>query len=173
MTSEQKLTNYQQVVEFNTAFGVETNAKPQMNLFKEDPKLVNYRLSLINEEVAELREAIETSDFVETIDALSDILYVTYGAFTAFGIDADKAFRLVHESNMSKLCKTEKEAQDTVEWYKTNEASRYDSPSYRLSDDKVHYVVYNVNTKKILKSINYLPVQFTSLKLRVPLSGTD
>ena len=163
MESQNNSSNYQQVVEFNHAFGVDTNVTPQMNLFKEDPKLVNYRLSLINEEVSELRDAIETSDFIETIDALSDILYVTYGAFTAFGIDADKAFRLVHESNMSKLCKTESEAQETVEWYKKNESSRYDSPNYRLSDDKIHYVVYNESTKKILKSIRYSPVKFTSL----------
>lgn len=163
MASEQKLTNYQQVLEFNNAFGVDTHTTPKMELFKEDPKLVNYRLSLINEEVSELKDAIKTSDFIETIDALADILYVTYGAFTAFGIDADKAFRLVHESNMSKLCKTEKEAQDTVQWYKNNESSRYDSPNYRLSDDKIHYVVYNESTKKILKSINYKPVKFTSL----------
>lgn len=156
-------SNYKQVVEFNNAFGVETNTIPKPELFKEDPKLVNYRVSLIKEEVSELLDAVNNHDFVETIDALTDILYVTYGAFTAFGIDADKAFSLVHKSNMSKLCKTEKEAIDTVEWYKKNESERYDSPAYRLSDDNVHYVVYNVSTKKILKSIYYSPVKFDSL----------
>ena len=134
-------SNYKQVVEFNNAFGVDSHNTPKVELFKEDPKLVNYRV----------------------IDALTDILYVTYGAFTAFGIDADKAFNLVHKSNMSKLCKTEKEAQDTVEWYKQHESERYDSPAYRLSDDNIHYVVYNISTKKILKSIYYSPVKFDSL----------
>lgn len=156
-------SNYKQVVEFNNAFGVDSHNTPKVELFKEDPKLVNYRVSLINEEVNELLEAVQNHDFVETIDALTDILYVTYGAFTAFGIDADKAFDLVHKSNMSKLCKSEKEAQDTVKWYKQHESERYDSPAYRLSNDNIHYVVYNTSTKKILKSIHYLPVKFDSL----------
>jgi hypothetical protein len=84
-----------------------------------------------------------------------------YGAFGAFGVHADIAFELVHKSNMSKLCKTEEEAIETVESYKKD--SRYDSPAYRLSDDGKHYVVYNQSTSKILKSINYSPVSFDSL----------
>ena len=156
------LTNFQKVAnEFNGAFGVNTNTTPQRNLFDVDPKLVNYRLSLINEEVDELKDAISKKDIVETIDALSDILYVVYGAYTAFGVDADAAFDLVHKSNMSKLCKTEEEAIRTVESYKNDE--RYDSPAYRLSPDGSYYVVYNRSTNKILKSIEYNPVSFDSL----------
>ena len=93
--------------------------------------------------------------------ALSDILYVVYGAFGAFGINADDAFDLVHKSNMSKLCKTELEAIQTVESYKND--PRYDSPNYRLSPNHKYYVVYNESTKKILKSIYYKPVSFDSL----------
>ena len=105
------LTNYQKVAsEFNNAFGVQTNLTPQFNLYDSDPNLVNYRRSLINEETMELNDAIGSKNFVETIDALSDILYVVYGAFSAFGIDADEAFDIVHQSNMSKLCKTEEDA---------------------------------------------------------------
>jgi len=85
-------TNYQKVLnEFNESFGVIGNDKPQYRLFDTDPKLVKYRLDLINEEVNELKEAIENKDFKETIDALTDILYVVYGAYSAFGVDADKA----------------------------------------------------------------------------------
>ena len=62
---------------------------------------------------------------------------------------------------MSKLCKNEKEAIETVEWYVKE--GRYDSPAYRLSDDGKYYVVYNKNTMKILKSINYTPVNFDSI----------
>ena len=156
------LSNFQKVRdEFNIAFGIKNNSVSQPNLFKSDSKLVKYRLSLINEETKELNEAIENDDFIETIDALSDILYVVYGAFSSFGIDADKAFDLVHKSNMSKLCKNEKEAIETVEWYVKE--GRYDSPAYRLSDDGKYYVVYNKNTMKILKSINYTPVNFDSI----------
>jgi len=161
--SNTNITNYQKILEFNKAFGVEGNDKPQFNIFDENPKLVNYRLSLILEEVKELQEAIQQKDLVETVDALADIMYVTLGAFTAIGVDADAAFDLVHKSNMSKLCISEEEAQQTVEWYKKNESHRYDSPNYRKSDDNIHWVVYNESTKKILKNINYSPVKFDSI----------
>jgi predicted HAD superfamily Cof-like phosphohydrolase len=155
------MSNFDKVLEFNKAFGVTTNTTSQYNLFDTDTKLVNYRKELILEEVDELKDAIEKKDFVETIDALTDILYVVYGAFSAFGVNADEAFDIVQKSNMSKLCSSEEEAIQTVESYKSD--SRYDSPAYRLSEDGVHYVVYNKNTKKILKSINYTPANFSEL----------
>lgn len=152
-------SNFQKVLKFNKSFGVPINTDLQKDLFIKDPALVNFRLDLILEEVGELKEAIKNSDFEETIDALTDILYVVYGAYTAFGVDADKAFDIVQESNMSKLCKTEQEAKDTVEWYLKNEP-RYDSPEYRKSSDDINYIVFNKSTRKILKSINYTPANF-------------
>merc|ERR1712194_828928 len=111
--------------------------------------------------------AAKNHDMTEVLDALSDILYVTYGAGSSFGLDLDKAFGLVHESNMSKLCKTESEAKETVEWYKKNYTPEgkypYDTPAYRLSDDGQYYVVFNQSTGKILKSINYAAVKFDSM----------
>ena len=158
------LTNYQKVVsEFNDAFGVKTHLIPQPELFNSDTKLVNYRLSLINEEVKELNEAVINKDFVETIDALADILYVVYGGFSAFGIDADKAFDIVHQSNMSKLCKTEEDAIETVKRYKNETPRRYDSPNYKKAIDNIHWVVYNQSTMKILKNYKYTEVDFGSL----------
>ena len=158
------LTNYQKVVnEFNKAFGVQTNLTPQFNLYDSDPNLVNYRRSLINEETMELNDAIESKNFVETIDALSDILYVVYGAFTTFGINADEAFEIVHQSNMSKLCKTEEDASETVERYKNETPQRYDSPNYRKANDDIHWIVYNESTMKILKNYKYTQVDFSSL----------
>lgn len=158
------LTNYQKVInEFNAAFGVKNNVVPQINLYDTNPALVSYRSDLINEEVNEYNIAIKNKDFIETIDALTDILYVVYGAFSAFGIDADKAFKIVHESNMSKLCKTEEEAIESVQRYKTEVPQRYDSPAYRKADDDIHWVVYNVSTMKILKNYKYTPANFSSL----------
>lgn len=157
------MTNFEKVLEFNKAFGVQNNTSVQLNIFDNNPSLINYRLSLINEEVNELREAIETKDFVETVDALSDIMYVVLGAFTALGIDADKAFDLVHKSNMSKLCNTEQNAIETVLKYKLEIPNRYDSPCYRQSEDGINWVVYNKSTMKILKSKTYSPVLFDSL----------
>ena len=66
-------------------------------------KIVKLRYELIKEELAELNQAINDKDIKEVADALTDILYVTYGAGTAFGIDLDKCFDEVHQSNMSKL----------------------------------------------------------------------
>lgn len=157
-------SHFQNILEFNKAFGVETHSTRNKNIFNNNLKLLNYRMSLIEEEVNELRDAIKDRDFIEIIDALADIEYVVLGAYTALGIDADKAFNIVHKSNMSKLCKTEKEAQDTVKHYLDNvDKLGYDSPKYRLSDDKIHYVVYNESTSKILKSINYTPANFSSI----------
>ena len=154
-------TNFEKIYEFNTAFGVKSNFTSQKDLFDTDKKLVDYRLSLVNEEVQELNDAVKNKDFTETADALTDILYVVYGFYTALGIDADKAFELVHKSNMSKLCVSEEEAKETVKSYETDE--RYDTPEYRLSEDGKHYVVFNKSTSKILKSINYNPVSFDSI----------
>lgn len=154
------MSNYQKVLEFNKAFGVESKNTSQLNIFNENPRLVQYRLDLIEEEVQELKDAIINKDFVETIDALSDILYVVYGAFTAIGIDADTAFEIVQQSNMSKLCKNEEEAIESVKRYKEEVPQRYDSPNYRKSEDGIHWVVYNENTMKILKNFKYTPADF-------------
>lgn len=155
-------TDYQKVLEFNTSFGVPINKQPQLDIFDQNPKLLALRLSLIDEEVKELHDAYDQKDFVEAIDALTDIMYVTLGAFTAFGVNADEAFSIVHNSNMSKLCTSEEEAKQTVEWYKNNQKT-YDTPAYRKSQYDKYWVVYNESSGKILKSINYTPADFSTL----------
>jgi len=159
-------SNFQKVMDFNKYFGVKTHDFPQKNITIDDPELTKLRLDLILEEVNELKNAIKENNFVEIIDGLSDILYVVYGAGSSFGIDLDKCFDIVHKSNMSKLCKTKKEAEETVQWYikkYTNKELSYDSPSIRKSNDDKYWVVYNKSTGKILKSINYTPVIFENI----------
>ena len=156
-------TNFEKVLAFNKAFGVTTYTKPQFDILERDPALIRYRLSLVKEEFEELVDAVENKDFVETIDGLADLLFVTYGFFSSIGIDADKAYDIVSESNMSKLCKTEEEAKKTVEFYLKENPQRYDSPSYRRSDDNINWVVYNKSTMKILKSYKYTPANFTNI----------
>lgn len=124
---------------------------------EEIEQLKKFRTDLITEEFNELKDAFKKNDRTEVIDALTDILYVVYGAGIAFEIDLDEAFAIVHDSNMSKFCKTEKEAKDTVEYYK-NTSKIYDSPEYRWEHG--YYVVYNESSGKILKSINYTPAKF-------------
>lgn len=260
------LTNFQQVTEFNKTFGVKIYDKVDSSIFKKDPKLVEYRLSLIKEEHRELTDAIKALDIIEVVDALLDILYVAYGMGCSFGfnmdsefadlhqeyyqtteesleqtnfqkvvdyctrqklipndtpakvlemqsivdyyteiikgdideieagiaeeditnviysitqllysvygmgvslgIDMDEGFSLVHDSNMSKVCSDEQVAKKTVEYYKdayTSGREPYDTPEYRLSDDKKFYVVYNSSTSKILKSIDYHVVDLVNL----------
>ena len=157
------MSNFNKIIQFHKAFGLDYNKSIPDELF-DDKKLIKLRLALIDEEVKELKDAIKEKDIVEVADALADILYVVYGAGASFGIDLDKAYKLVHQSNMSKLCKTEDEAIKTVESYKEkykNGTSPYDSPNYRLSDDESYYVVFNESTGKILKSINYSPVDLS------------
>ena len=167
MLTMAKQTNFEKVVEFNQSFGVTTHSAPKRDVFTSDEKLVKLRLSLITEEVDELKEALAGHDFVETIDALADILYVVYGAGASFGIDLDKAFDLVHKSNMSKVCRNRDVAERTVEWYKKQFAEGklpYDSPDIRPDPvDDTKFVVYNRSTGKVLKSIEYNPVSFDEL----------
>ena len=80
-------------------FGQDVNTKPSF----PDDRIVNLRNSLIEEELSELKEAVKNKDITEVADALTDILYVTYGAGHAYGIDLDKCFDEVQKSNMSKL----------------------------------------------------------------------
>ena len=93
------MTNFEKVGTFMKTFGQEVKSRPSLS----SDKINKLRLSLIKEELDELKEAINKKDLVEIADALTDILYVTYGAGHAFGIDLDKCFNEVQRSNMSKL----------------------------------------------------------------------
>ena len=93
------MTNFEKVKTFMKTFGQEVKEKSS---FSSD-KINELRYSLIKEELEELRLAIDSKNLVEAADALTDILYVTYGAGHAFGIDLDKCFDEVQQSNMSKL----------------------------------------------------------------------
>jgi predicted HAD superfamily Cof-like phosphohydrolase len=250
MTTINTFTNFLKVQEFNISFGIGRSNTP-------NDKLIKLRWDLIKEESDELFYAIETKNYVEILDAVSDILYVVYGAADSFennfdseldnskpeikkiidnldlqlsddikqmsfgtsrmdiifnnqntkleklsqdyiyeifklseffesknisqiikqlvvihnymyvfsylfGFDLDYTFDLVHKSNMSKLAETESIAQQTVKWYLENE-TRYDSPDYRISPDLKYWVIYNKNTGKALKSINYQPVDLSIL----------
>ena len=93
------MTNFKSVKKFMETFGQEIKEKASF----PDDKITSLRYDLIKEELEELKEAINNRDIKEVADALTDILYVTYGAGHAFGIDLDKCFEEVQNSNMSKL----------------------------------------------------------------------
>jgi predicted HAD superfamily Cof-like phosphohydrolase len=93
------MSNFNKVKIFMETFGQEVKNKPSFS----SEKINDLRYELIREELDELKEALKNKDILEVADALTDILYVTYGAGHAFGIDLDKCFEEVQQSNMSKL----------------------------------------------------------------------
>ena len=95
------MTNFESVKKFMKTFGQETKEKASF----PNEKVTSLRYDLIKEELDELKEAMDNRDIKEVADALTDILYVTYGAGHAFGINLDKCFEEVQNSNMSKLGK--------------------------------------------------------------------
>ena len=158
------LTNFEKVKEFTRAFDMVHHDTPKRDIFDTDPNTVDLRIKLIKEEFEEFVEACKTKDFGEARDAIADMLYVVYGAADAFGIKADQDFDEVHQSNMSKLCKSEEEAIATVDSYTekfTKGDSPYDTPTFYKLDNQEKWVVKNKSTGKALKSINYHPVNFS------------
>ena len=93
------MTNFNKVGIFMKTFGQEVKDKPSLS----SDKINQLRIDLIQEELNELKEAMDNKDLLEVADALTDLLYVTYGAGHAFGINLDKCFDEVQSSNMSKL----------------------------------------------------------------------
>ena len=93
------MSNFKKVGIFMKIFGQEVKTKPSFST----EKINSLRYDLIKEELEELKEAMENKDLLEVADALTDILYVTYGAGHAFGINLDRCFEEVQNSNMSKL----------------------------------------------------------------------
>ena len=145
-----------QVAEFHTTFKhpvVETPAIPS----KERCKL---RIELLAEELKELQQAVDDNNLVEVADALCDLQYVLAGAILEFGLGEKfkELFDEVHRSNMSKACKTELEANLTMDHYK-NTAN---TDSYHKEEDGL-FLVYRQGDNKTLKSINYSPANLASI----------
>ena len=119
------MSNFDDVKTFMQTFGQEVKIKAE---FPEE-KIVKLRYHLIKEELNELQNAIKTKNLKEIADALTDILYVTYGAGHAYGIDLDKCFKEVQKSNMSKLGEDGKPIYN--EKGKVMKGSKYFEPNLR------------------------------------------
>jgi len=117
------MSNFNSVKEFMRIFGQEIKAKPGF----PSEKITQLRYNLIKEELDEFKQAIDENNLKEVADALTDILYVTYGAGHAFGIDLNKCFEEVQKSNMSKLDKNGKPIYN-------NEGKVMKGPSYFKPD---------------------------------------
>ena len=120
----------------------------------------NLRINLMQEELDEIKEAIENNDLVEVADGLCDLMYVLCGSIHEFGL-GDKFVELFNEvqrSNMSKACNNELEAQATLEHYKQKDGTQ---GYYKENNGK--WLVYRKEDDKILKSVNYSPADLKTI----------
>ena len=151
-----KLDSLNQVAAFHRIFQHPVLSTPQV----PPADRCKLRVSLIAEELEELRQAIEHKDVVAIADALCDIQYVLSGAVLEFGLGEDfkELFEEVQRSNMSKACDTEEEAKQTVTFYKQKKDTE---GYYKKQDGK--YLVFRKSDNKTLKSINYSPADLESI----------
>jgi len=151
-----KIDSLNQVSEFHKTFKHPVLDTPQI----PSAERCALRVSLIQEELNELQQAIQDKDIVEVADALCDIQYVLSGAVLEFGL-GDKfvtLFNEVQRSNMSKACVSEEEAQQTVDYYQNERGTE----AYFVEKDG-KFLVYRKEDNKTLKSINYSPANLKKI----------
>lgn len=149
--------NYiEMVAEFHKTFQAPILSTPQI----PSADRCKLRVSLLQEELNELQEAIDNNDLVEIADALADLQYVLSGAILEFGLGEkfNELFNEVQRSNMSKACENEVVAQSTVEHYKQKDGTESD---YKEVNGK--YIVYRNEDNKVLKSVNYSPANLPGI----------
>ena len=151
----EKIDSLNQVAEFHRTFNAPILENPQI----PSAERCNLRIALLQEELNELKQAIEDQDIVEIADALCDLQYVLSGAVLEFGLGEKfvDLFNEVQRSNMSKACDTEEQAQETVEYY----ASKGEEAYYEMSGDK--YNVHRVSDNKVLKNKYYSSANLKSI----------
>ena len=138
------------VSEFHKTFDAPILESPQI----PSEERCQLRVSLLQEELDELSDAIKNKDIVEIADALCDLQYVLSGAILEFGLGEkfDDLFNEVQRSNMSKACDSIQESIETISHYKKKDGTEC---SYKQKGDK--WIVYRTSDDKVLKSINYSP----------------
>ncbi len=142
------------VAEFHRTFRVPVLSAPAI----PPPDRGRLRVNLLREELAELETAIAAGDLIEVADALADLQYVLSGAVLEFGLGDrfKQLFEEVHRSNMSKTCRTEGEAQATVEHYRAL------GQTGRVERSGNHFLVYREADEKVLKNVNYSPADLAA-----------
>jgi predicted HAD superfamily Cof-like phosphohydrolase len=151
----EKIDSLNQVAEFHKTFNAPILEQPQIPSIDR----CQLRVALLQEELNELKQAIEDQDLVEIADALCDLQYVLSGAVLEFGLGEKfvSLFTEVQRSNMSKACATVKEAEDTVEHYQGLDQEAY----YEKSGEK--YNVHRKSDNKVLKNKYYSPADLTTI----------
>ena len=144
------------VAQFHSTFQLPVLDKPTV----PDKERCALRINLLQEELDELKEALEEKDIVEVADALCDLQYVLSGAILEFGLGGQfrSLFDEVQRSNMSKTCKSQKEAEETLHFYKTNK-----NTEGHIVERNGEYLVYRNEDGKVLKSVKYSPADLKSI----------
>jgi predicted HAD superfamily Cof-like phosphohydrolase len=144
------------VSEFHKTFDAPILETPQI----PSEERCQLRISLLQEELNELSEAIKNKDIVEVADALCDLQYVLSGAILEFGLGQkfDELFDEVQRSNMSKACNSIQESIETISHYKKKDGTE---GGYKQKGDK--WIVYRTTDDKVLKSINYSPADLKNI----------
>ena len=152
----QKLDSLKQVALFHQTFGAPILAKPTI----PSTERCGLRVSLLAEELDELKEAIAANDLVEIADALCDLQYVLSGAVLEFGLGEKfvDLFNEVQRSNMSKACQSLEEAEYTVKFYQDK-----DGTEAEIKEENGVWKVFRKSDNKVLKSINYSPADLVSI----------
>ncbi|RVU26515.1 hypothetical protein EOJ36_00530 [Sandaracinomonas limnophila] len=152
----EKLDALNQVAAFHQTFGAPILDNPTI----PDLERCKLRVKLLQEELDELKQAIEDKDIVEIADALCDLQYVLSGAVLEFGMGKKfvELFNEVQRSNMSKACQTLEEAEQTVEFY-----LQKDGTLAEIIEENGVYKVYRIEDNKVLKSIAYSPAQLNEI----------
>ena len=149
--------NYIKMVEeFHNTFKAPVLSNPQI----PSKERCDLRISLISEELEEMKEAIEKGDVVEVADALADLMVVLCGSILEFGMGDkfEKLFEEVHRSNMSKACNSHQEAIETLLHYKKKDGTE---GIYKEEEGK--WLVYRKEDNKVLKSVNYSPANLLDI----------
>ncbi len=144
------------VAKFHKTFNLPIEEKPII----PSKKRCELRINLLQEELDELKEAIENNDIIEVADALADIQYVLSGAVLEFGLGNkfNDLFSEVQRSNMSKTCQTMEEAIATQKFYEEEKEM-----NSIIKESNGEYLVYRIEDGKVLKSINYSPADIQSI----------
>ncbi len=152
----QKLDSLNQVAQFHQTFGAPILAEPTI----PSRERCGLRVSLLAEELDELKEAIAANDLVEIADALCDLQYVLSGAVLEFGLGEKfvDLFNEVQRSNMSKACQILEEAEYTVKFYQGK-----DGTEAEIKEENGLWKVFRKSDNKVLKSINYSPADLVSI----------
>lgn len=144
------------VEEFHKTFNAPVLETPQI----PSKERCDLRINLMQEELNEIKEAIENNDFVEISDGLCDLMYVLVGSILEFGLKEkfNDLFDEVQRSNMSKACKSQQEALETLSHYKQK-----DGTEGRYEEVNGKYIVYRSTDNKVLKSVGYSPASLEDI----------